>query len=268
MIRDFRPDIVQYWMGRAGQFSVRGAHKNIAWYGGYYNRAKYFKDCHHHIVLTEDLRRHVIASGAQAEDVSVIRTYAEFAKTVMPEDRTAHHTPADAPLLLALARLHPKKGLDIALRALVDLPTAYLWIAGDGPLRTELEALATSLGVAERVRFLGWRNDRERLLAACDICVFPSRYEPFGTVTVDAWAAGKPIVAAASAGPAATITDGVDGLLVPIDNVGALRDALSRVINDRTLSANLVAGGTNRYHADYTKAVLIRNSMTLYGRLI
>jgi len=67
------------------------------------------------------------------------------------------------------------------------------------------------LGLESRVRFSGWRDDRAALLAAADICVFPSRYEPFGTVTVDAWAAKRPLIAAAAQGPKAYVTDGTDG---------------------------------------------------------
>ena len=116
-------------------------------------------------------------------------------------DRASLATPADAVVLLTLSRLHEKKGLDILLQGLVDLPRCVAWLAGDGPLEGELKAMAARLGVADRVRFLGWRTDRGALLRAADICVLPSRWEPFGTVMLEAWAAGTPLVAAASQGP-------------------------------------------------------------------
>ena len=77
------------------------------------------------------------------------------------------------------------------------------------------------------MRFLGWRTDRGALLRAADICVLPSRWEPFGTVMLEAWAAGTPLVAAASQGPAALIEDGGNGLLVPVDDVAALAAAVA-----------------------------------------
>ena len=94
-------------------------------------------------------------------------------------------------MALALARLHEKKGLDTLLDATAKVPGLYVWIAGEGPLEAELKAHCTRLGLDDRVRFLGWRNDRGALLAASTFVAFPSRYEPFGTVTVDAWAASR-----------------------------------------------------------------------------
>ncbi len=147
------------------------------------------------------------------------------------------------------------------------LPQAYLWIAGEGPLRRELEALALELELSARVRFLGWRNDRAALLAAADLCVFPSRYEPFGTVMVDAWAAGVPLVAAAAAGPKAYVEDGVNGLLVPIDDVDALARAVARVQAEPGLAERLVAGGRATYEASFTKAAFLRQASALYARI-
>ena len=89
-----------------------------------------------------------------------------------------------------------------------------------------LEKAAGALGVADRVRFLGWRADPSALYRAADVCVFPSRYEPLGNVVIQAWAHGLPVVAAASQGPAALIEDGADGLLVPIDDADALAAAV------------------------------------------
>ena len=94
-----------------------------------------------------------------------------------------------------------RRGSTSSSRALAELPGCIAWIAGDGPLEADLKALAARLGVADRVRFLGWRTDRGALLAAADVCVLPSRWEPFGTVMLEAWAAGTPLVAAASQGP-------------------------------------------------------------------
>ncbi len=265
-IARFDPDIVQYWMGRAGTFAMRGRAKNVAWYGGYYKLAR-FKACDHHIGLTKDLVRHIVAQGVPAERTALIHTYAEFNETP-PVSRSALSTPHDAPLLLALARLHPKKGLDVLLEALVHVPGAYLWIAGEGPIEKDLKALCHRLGLEERVRFLGWRDDRGALLAAADVCVFPSRYEPFGTVTVDAWAAGTPLVAAAAVGPKAYVQDGQNGLLVPIDDAPALAAAIMRVITDDALRRALVEGGRKTYRAQFTKEVFLRDSLAFYRRIV
>ena len=90
--------------------------------------------------------------------------------------------------MLALGRLHHNKAFDVAIRALVDLPGAVLWIAGKGPERNALQMLANQLGVSKRIRWLGWRDDVAALFASADVLVCPSRIEPLGNVIIEAWA--------------------------------------------------------------------------------
>ncbi len=262
-IRRFQPDVIEYWMGRAGTFApAETRERNIGWYGGYYKLAR-FRNCDYHVGLTKDLVRHIKEQGADTDCVGLIHTYADF-PYAEATPRTLFDTPEDAPVLLALARLHWKKGLDTALNALVNVPGAYLWIAGDGELRDELETQATLLNVADRVRFLGWRDDRGSLLAACDVVVFPSRYEPFGTVTVDAWAARRPLVAAAAAGPKAYVQNEDNGMLVEIDDVDGLTTAINRVLQEPDLRERIIAGGTRTYEAQFTKDAFVRDSLAFY----
>ena len=264
-IEEFQPDIIQYWMGRAASYAVAGRHKNIGWFGGYYDLKRY----HHmdaYVGVTQDIARHIREAGAVAEKVFTIHTIANLPQA-SPIPRAEFDTPEHAPLLLALARLHPKKGLDILLRALVDLPNVYCWIAGDGPLRHALPKLARELGIADRVKFLGWRNDRAAMLATCDVCVFPSRYEPFGTVTIESWAAGKPLVATAAAGPAAYVKNEENGLLVPIDDVDALNYAIARIISDIDLCQHVIDGGRASYEKQFTPAVMVAAYKDLYNQI-
>ena len=267
-VAEFKPDIIQYWMGRAGQFAIEGEHVNVAWYGGYYKRLERFSTCTHHIVLTRDLYRHVLESGAKETDISIVHTMASFPSDIQPEEREELNTPQGATVLLALARLHWKKGLDVLLQALVQLPDCYAWIAGDGPLKDELHKLAEDLGVADRVRFLGWRNDRERLLQSCDIVAFPSRYEPFGTVMVDAWAMKRPLIAAASQGPAAYVKDGENGILIPKDDVAALVSAVNKITSDSSLREQIIEGGWQSYQSFFTKEAFLRDSLAVYEKLV
>jgi len=272
-IKEFKPDIIQYWMGRAASYAVPGAQakgpaqpfKNIGWFGGYYDLKRY-PHMNAYVGVTYDIARHIREAGAAVDKVFTIHTIADL-PAAAPMPRAEFDTPEDTPLLLALARLHPKKGLDVLLRALVGLPGVYAWIAGDGPLKDELPKLARELGVADRVRFLGWRNDRAALLATCDVCVFPSRYEPFGTVTIEAWAAGKPLVAAAAVGPAAYVKNEENGLLVPIDDAPALRDAIARVIDDAPLRETIIAGGRESYQQQFTPPVMVAAYKDLYNQL-
>lgn len=265
-VAEFEPDVIQYWTGRAASFAPRGTDRQVGWYGGYRQR-KHYRNCTDFIGITPDLVRHLRGQGVDESHASLIHIFAE-PHHAKPADRASLSTPPDVPLLLALSRLHPNKAVDVLLSAMAEVPDAYLWIAGEGPERAKLEAQCRQLGLESRVRFLGWRNDRDALLAAADICVFPSRQEPFGAVTIEAWAAGKPLVAAAAQGPAAYVESGRNGLLVPVDDAKALASALRSVIGDAELRSRLVEGGKQDFAAKFTKKVYVRDMSAFYARLL
>lgn len=265
------PDIIHCWMRRAASLLPAGpmpgqrAPKIIGWFGGYYD-PKHFGRCTHFAGVTRDIVAHMVKRGVSAERAAFVPTFPNIA-IMPPADRAQFATPRDAKVFLTLSRLHPKKGLDTFLTAMKNFPDAYAWIAGDGPLRRKLEDFARKLGVIDRVRFLGWRTDRAALLRAADVCVLPSRYEPFGTVILEAWAAGTPLVACRSAGPAAHIEDGVNGLLVAIDDTQGLANAMRRAANDEALRRSLTAQGTATYMRSYTPEAVTQQWLQLYQKL-
>ena len=262
----YRPHVVMTWMNRASGAFPRGDFLRLARLGGFYG-LKHYRRCDHLIGITPGIVEHVVTRGWPRARAHYLPNFAAVGEA-KPVVRDRLDTPADAPLLLALGRLHGAKALDVLLQALTIETRPYLWMAGDGPLRAELQALARKLGVAERVRFLGWRDDRDALFAAADICVFPSRYEPHGTVTMEAWGHRTPLVAAASAGPAAYVRDGEDGLLVPIDDAPALAAAIGRVIDEPALAERLTEGGWRRYRAEYTEEACVAGYLDLFERLL
>jgi glycosyltransferase involved in cell wall biosynthesis len=243
------------WMSRAARFAPPGPWARIGRLGGYY-KLRNFKDFDRLVANTEDIAAWIVRQGWPADRVAYIPNFAA-AGAGAPVDRASLDTPAGAPLLLGLGRLHPSKAHDVSLRALARLPEAYLWIAGSGPLDRELKALAQRLGVADRVRFLGWRDDAPSLYRAADVCLFPSRYEPLGNVVIQAWAHGLPVVAAQSQGPAALIRSEVDGLLVPVDDHAALAAAAKRLIDDAPLRRRLAEAGAARIAAEFSRARVV-----------
>ncbi len=269
-IAAFKPDVVLTWMNRAARFcpgsgSAGRRFVHAARLGGYYN-LKYYRRCDHLIGNTRGIVDYVVRGGWPPERAHYLPNFAAVADGPAA-DRAALDTPSDAPLLLALGRLHRNKALDVAIEALTELPDTYLWIAGDGPLRRELEALAARRGIAARLRFLGWRESTAGLFAAADVCVVPSRSEPLGNVILEAWAYRVPLVAAASAGPSEMIEDGVNGLLVPVDDPGALAAAIGRVTADRELAARLAGAGRAAYEAGYTERAVVRQYLDFFARV-
>jgi glycosyltransferase involved in cell wall biosynthesis len=262
----FKPDIVQYWTGRAASYAVAKDAVQVGWYGGYRQR-KHYRTCTEFLGVTQDMLRHLQSQGIAAEHTTLVHNFTErHAATPIP--RKTFATPEGVPLLLALARLHWMKGLDTLLDAMAKVPGAYLWIAGEGPDREKLMAQAATLGISDRVRFLGWREDKDALIAAADICVVPSRYESFGAVLIEAWAAGKPLVAAAAQGPRAYVDDEKNGMLVPLNDAEALAGAIGRVIDDKGLRARIVEGGRIAYEARFTKEVYVRDMLAFYQRIL
>ena len=249
-------------MRRAASLAPKAPVPVIGWFGGYYD-PNHFRSCERLVGVTRDIVAHMVKNGVPADRAHYIPTFPVITP-LPPLDRATLNTPPGAKVLLTLSRLHQKKGLDTFLHAVKDLPDCVAWLAGDGPLQVQLEKLAADLGIAERVRFLGWRTDRSALLRAADICVLPSRYEPFGNVILEAWAARTALVACASAGPAAHVVDGVNGLLTPIDDVAALREALARVLSDETLRQSLIANGFETYSQGFTPEAVTAQWIAFY----
>jgi len=263
---EFHADIVHAWMSRAASFVTADRPcPAIGWFGGYYD-LKYYRHCDAGFGMTADLVAHIVKGGMPRDRVVEIHSFGTL-DAAPPADRAALATPSDAPLVLMMARLHEKKGIDTMLRALARCPGLYLWIAGDGPKGAAYRALATKLELDGRVRFLGWRTDRAALYAAADMVALPSRYEPFGTVITEAWAASRPLIASRAAGAAAYVRDGIDGLLTAIDDVAALAQAMTRLAQDRPLRDRLVAGGRAAYESGFTKDAVVTSLLAAYEKI-
>jgi glycosyltransferase involved in cell wall biosynthesis len=251
----FQPAVALTWMNRASSVCPEGDFVQVGRLGGYYD-LKYYRTCHHLIVNTADIADYVVRSGWEAARVHHLPNFAARQEGY-PLPRASAATPEDAPLALAMGRLHPSKGFDILLTALAQVPHLYLWIAGEGEERAALEECAAALGVAGRVRFLGWQEDVAPLLAAADMLVSSSRHEPLGNVVLEAWAAGVPVVATSSEGPRALLAEGETGLLVPVGDADALAGAMRRLIDDRDLAEALGTGGRAHWQAEFAEARVV-----------
>jgi len=260
-------DLVHAWMSRAASFVPAGMPcPVIGWMGGYYN-LKYFTTADYLIGVTPRIRDHIVEHGVAPQRAFVCHTFG-----TMPDapgvSRASLGLPQDALLLLTLSRLHPKKGIDTAIRALLRLPNAHLCVAGDGPEEAKYETLARELGLSERVHFLGWRNDRKALLEVCDICLLPSRYEPFGTVIAEAWAMRRPLVAALADGARQYVRDNENGAVFPIDDETALAQRIMQIAGDAAFAARLVEQGYRDYERLFSRDIVIDKLLDIYRTVI
>ena len=255
ILREYRPRVVLTWMSRATRLCPRGEFVHVGRLGGYYD-LKYYRRCDHLIGNTRDILAYLARSGWPENRIHYLPNFVPDMKAARIA-RASLDTPEDVPLALALGRLHHNKAFDILIGAVARAPGIHLWLAGEGPDRARLEAHARRLAVGNRVKFLGWRDDIPALLATADMLVCPSRHEPLGNVVIEAWAAGTPVVAASSAGPAALIRDGVNGLLVPVEDADALARAMMRIAQSRTLRNELAGAGRSVHAAEFSERVVV-----------
>jgi glycosyltransferase involved in cell wall biosynthesis len=248
----FAPRVVVSWMNRASRMAPRGNWTLVGRLGGYYD-LRYYRACDHLVGNTRGIVAWLRAQGWAAARTHYLPNFVADLAGLPP----AADLPPGRPLLLGLGRLHSDKGFDLAIRALPRLPGAHLAIAGEGPERDALAALASREGVSGRVHFLGWREDAGALLKAADLFVCSSRIEPLGNMVLEAWSAGCPLVAFDAAGPAELVRDGTDGLIVPLEDTAALAAAVGALVDDRARAAALAAAGRARFAAEFAAAPVV-----------
>jgi glycosyltransferase involved in cell wall biosynthesis len=160
----------------------------------------------------------------------------------------ARTLPNAAPVIIMVARFTPGKNHDVLLRAFANLPRGpRLRLVGDGETRAEFEILAQSLGIQDRVEFLGERHDVPRLLADSDIFVLSSVSEMFPISILEAMRAGLPVVSSNVGGVSEAIIDGQTGLLVPSGSIEAMTKALTTLTQDGDLRVRLGRAGRQSF---------------------
>jgi glycosyltransferase involved in cell wall biosynthesis len=171
---------------------------------------------------------------------------------IHPGIDTVRYTPAPAerspvPLVVYLGRLKRYKRVDLIIRAFAAIqhPTAQLAIAGAGDHKPALEALARSLDLGARVKFLGFISEAQKvsLLRSAWVLAFTSPKEGWGITNLEAAACATPVVASSSPGLRESVVDGETGFLVPHGDLSALVGALNRIVTDRALVDTLGAAG-------------------------
>ncbi|MGH7925163.1 MAG: glycosyltransferase family 4 protein [Candidatus Binatus sp.] len=177
----------------------------------------------------------------------------------------------DEPTILTPARLDEQKGHRHLIDALAILaarrPNVVTLLAGEGPFEQSLRAQCAALGLADRVRFLGYRRDVPELFEAADLVVLPSLYEGLPLVAIEALAANRPIVATEVDGTPEVVINESTGLLVPPANPVALAAAIERLLDNRELASRLASGGCKFVHENFAVQRQIEQTAALYYEL-
>jgi glycosyltransferase involved in cell wall biosynthesis len=218
------------------------------------------------IAVSEYDRQLALQAGIVAEK-KVVTVYNGMGD-VGPELR-AH--PGQTPVrLVMVARFGAQKDHPTLLRALAGLQD-HPWeldLVGEGPLMGQMKALAASLGIGGRVRFLGQRMDVDQLLAGAQAGVLATNWEGFPLSILESMRAGLPVVASSVGGIGEAIRDGDTGYLVPRGDVEALRDRLGRLLTAPELRARMGSSGRALFEEQFTLDRSVHKTLDVYQDVI
>lgn len=211
------------------------------------------------VVVAQRVREDALAEGIHAERIIKIANGVAILR-VDPADvarvRNELSVSENDYFLLSVGRLRYQKGHDVLLQAmprvLAKLPNTLLLIAGDGILRKDLEAEAVHLDIAERVKFLGIRDDVPALMTLADLFLFPSRFEGMPNALLEAMGYGLPVIATPVQGVDEMIRDGENGLIIALDDLKAISDVIVRLLNDPRERQRLGKAAQETIEREYT----------------
>lgn len=224
------------------------------------------------IAVSSPIRRRLIERDGVHPDLITIVPNAVAPPPEPPPDSPPPLPAELRPLVGAIARLQPEKGVANFLKAAAHVaprfPEAHFVIAGDGPLRQDLIALAENLGLGDRVHFLGFRSDASALMRSLDVLVVPSLTEGSPLVTLEAMAAGIPVVASAVGGIPDQVRHYREGLLVPAGDAGAMGDAILALLRNPDRARRLGEAGRRRATSEFGHAAMVRRIEGVYSEVL
>jgi L-malate glycosyltransferase len=222
--------------------------------------------------ISQFVAESLVRSGVSPERIRVVHEGVSIPVPVSCQMRAAARRAwnfsAEDFVLGCVAYLLPEKGHELLLRSLPGWlsrqPRCRLLLAGDGPQRRHLEALAAGLGLRERVHFAGVVDRIENVYAALDAFVFPSIAEPLGTSLLSAMAYGLPVVAVASGGVPEFVTHGTNGMLAQQPSADAFAAAMVPLLEDAALRKRLGIRARQDMAERFSDAVMAENTITAY----
>ena len=230
------------------------------------------------VAVTARVRRDLLARGIGGDDQVVVVSLGLDLDPLLAaparrgELRRELGLPADAPLVGIVARLVPVKAHEVflaAARAMAPVrPDIVFLIVGDGERRAELETAARASGLGDRVRFLGWRADLDRLYADLDVVVLTSKNEGSPVALIEAMAAGRPVVSTRAGGVEDVVIDGTTGVVVPIGDVTAIARAVVNLLEDPVRAERIGAAARASVAAQFGSRRLVGDIDALYQRLL
>jgi len=177
-------------------------------------------------------------------------------------------------IVLFVGRLVQEKGVQVLIESapaiLSAVPDAKFVIAGKGPMEGELRHRAFATGLGDKIMFAGYIDDdtRNKLYSIASVAVFPSLYEPFGIVALEAMAAGTPVVAADTGGLSEIITHGENGLKAYPGNANSLANNVIHLLKDEVYAAQIKSKAKGLVKEVYDWRAIAKNTTALYDSVL
>jgi glycosyltransferase involved in cell wall biosynthesis len=226
------------------QLNVQGVYQWLYSFSNTYQEKKAFHKATIVVAVSQKIKQELIAIGIPSDRIHIILDGVDTEEFYPGKyDRQQLNLPEKVMLALFVGDIcSTRKNLSTVLHALIQVPDLHLAVVGNTK-RSPYPLLATTLGLSDRVHFLGYRSDVSEIMKAADLFVFPSHYEPFGMVVSEAMAAGLPVITTASVGAAEIITPDCGIVLSEPDNIEALVVALKNLIGSDEMRINMGKAG-------------------------
>lgn len=223
--------------------------------------------------VSDFLRRMTVASFGVERPIEVIHNFVDVER-FRPGGGAATHLPFDRRgrlLVMHASNFRPVKNVPTVIRTFAGIAErvpANLVLLGDGPERWQAQDLARSLGLEDRVFFLGVQEHMEDLLPLADLFLLPSAHESFGLVALEAMACGVPVIATARGGTGELIEDGVSGFLVEPENEAAAIEVGVRLLQDPVLHRKVADASRERAESRFSEDRMVDRYEELYSGLL
>ncbi len=224
------------------------------------------------IVVSDSLKQDFLSRGYTDSKISVIHNGIDVPDHVAPARlKEEFGILEDHRIIGTLGRLTEQKGIDTFLETASCLSRKFddvhFMIAGDGELRSQLERQAELSDIKQKVHFLNFRKDSINTIAAYDIFMYLSRWEPFANTILEALAAGTPIIASNIGGNQEALNDHYNGLLVPPEDPVSAAERATEIMADKSLKNSLIANGKESLKSFSIKKMVSKHSQ-LYKSLL
>jgi len=231
---------------------------------------------HRVITISNGIREVLLSEGVPADRVVCVHSAVDVEKYDRPADRdwfiSEFQLPENSRVLAVIAQLIPRKGhrhLFAALPAVLEKhPELQLLLFGKGSLQDELQQQIRQQGLQDHVRLIGFREDLERVLPNLYGVVHPADMEGLGVSLLQAAAAGVPIIGTDAGGIPEIVRDGINGILIPPQDVGALKQALLKLLADEPQAREMGQAGREIVRGQFSIPAMVEGNFAVYQGLL